>query len=69
MIDKLPLTQNDLDNLAASFITPELAKQAGLFRVDDVEGAEIVGKKRKAGTDYATTSPSFVFNELSPADS
>jgi hypothetical protein len=53
MINKLPLTQNDLESLARSFITPELAEKARLFRVDDLEGSELFGKKRKKGVDWA----------------
>jgi hypothetical protein len=53
MINKQPLTHGDLETLARSFITAELADEAKLFRVDDIEGAEIVGKKRAAGTDYS----------------
>lgn len=49
MIDKQPLTGADLQNLASSFITPELAKRAGLFRVDSITGAEMVGQLNKAG--------------------
>jgi hypothetical protein len=53
MIIKLPLTQADLETLSRSFITPKLAEQAGLFRADDLEGSEIVGKKRNAANDYS----------------
>jgi hypothetical protein len=53
MTNKQPLTHGDLEILKRSFITPELAEEAKLFRVDDIEGAEIVGKKRTAGADYS----------------
>jgi hypothetical protein len=53
MTNKLPLAHSDIETLARSFITPELADEAKLFRVDDIEGAEIVGKKRTAGADYS----------------
>jgi uncharacterized protein (DUF927 family) len=43
MTDKRPLTAGDLENLAASFITPELAHKAQLFRVSDGEGRSLVG--------------------------
>jgi uncharacterized protein (DUF927 family) len=43
MTDKRPLTTSDLENLAASFITPELAHKAQLFRVSDGEGRSLVG--------------------------
>ncbi len=43
MTDKKPLTPDDLENLAASFITPELAHKARLFRVSDGEGRALVG--------------------------
>lgn len=45
------LTHNDLDGLAKSYITPELARQAGLFRVDSAEGGRIVGRNGKG--DYS----------------
>jgi uncharacterized protein (DUF927 family) len=43
MNDQRPLTSDDLENLAASFITPELAQKARLFRVSDGEGRALVG--------------------------
>lgn len=45
------LTSNDLAGLARSYITPELARQAGLSRVDSAEGGRIVG--RNGSGDYA----------------
>jgi P4 family phage/plasmid primase-like protien len=39
-----PLTPADLDMLARSWITPELAEQAQLSRVDSDAGAQIVGR-------------------------
>lgn len=45
------LTAEDLGILGKSFITPEIARQANLFRVDSVEGARLVG--RNGGGDYA----------------
>ena len=47
------LTEKDYSNLTHSFITPEIADAAGLRRVSDLDGAEMVGRPRKAGTDYA----------------
>src|ERR1051325_648139 len=38
------LTPGDLNLLQNSFITPELAQQAGIFRVDSREGAALVGR-------------------------
>jgi hypothetical protein len=38
--------------LARSYITPELAQQARLYRVDSLEGARLVGREGKRG-DYA----------------
>lgn len=46
------LTDEDFDSLAKSYITPELAEQAKLFRVDSFEGARIVGREGRSG-DYA----------------
>lgn len=46
------LTSDDLDRLAKSFISPELARQARLFRVDSIEGARIIGREGRSG-DYA----------------
>jgi hypothetical protein len=45
------LTNADLETLAASFISPELAQRAGLFRVDTYEGARLIG--RNGNADYA----------------
>lgn len=50
-MNKQLLTEADLENLSASFIPPELAQAAGLFRVDRHEGALIVGRNGKA--DYS----------------
>lgn len=58
------LTKVDLDSLEKAYITPELAEQAGLFRVDSAEGARIVGREAKRG-DYAGT----VFPYYRPGDS
>jgi hypothetical protein len=69
MTHKQPLTQSDLDNLARSFITAGIAEQAGFFRVNDLEGAEIVGAKRSAGTDYSGVAmPYFLPEESSPRE-
>jgi hypothetical protein len=46
-----PLTGNDLATLDKSYITPDLAKQAGIFRVDSHEGAELVGRNGRG--DYS----------------
>src|SRR5687768_11247699 len=45
------LTRNDLAMLQRSFITPELARQARLFRVDSREGGRMVG--RNGNGDYS----------------
>ncbi|MGA9996644.1 MAG: DUF3854 domain-containing protein [Pyrinomonadaceae bacterium] len=45
------LTDADLRWLAASFVSPELAQSAGLFRVDTHDGGMIVG--RNGNADYA----------------
>jgi len=69
MTNKLPLTHGDLETLKRSFITPELADEAKLFRVDDIEGAEIVGKKRAAGTDYSGIAfPFFMPEQTAPRE-
>lgn len=46
------LTEADHESLARSYITPELAQGAGIFRVDSITGAEIVGRTPKANVDY-----------------
>jgi hypothetical protein len=55
------LTQRDLEDLAArSWITAELAELAGLWRVDDAGGRELVGSKRRedhAGIVFPYTLP------------
>jgi hypothetical protein len=45
------LTDDDLNSLARSYIPPELARRAGLYRVDSSEGGRIVG--RNGTGDYA----------------
>lgn len=45
--NKLPLTESDLLMLGQSYITPELAEQARIFRVDSPSGAFLVGQKNK----------------------
>jgi hypothetical protein len=45
------LTNGDLESLARSFITPELARQAKLYRADSIEGARLVG--RNGSRDYS----------------
>lgn len=50
-MNKQPLTEADFNRLSASFICPELAQSAGIFRVDSPDGAEMVGRNGKA--DYA----------------
>lgn len=46
MIDEYHgLTDTDLDNLTKSYITPELAFEADLYRVSDSEGLRLLGKK------------------------
>jgi hypothetical protein len=50
-MNPLPLTERDLAMLAESYITAELAMQAGLFRVDSEEGGRLVG--RNGHGDYA----------------
>lgn len=47
------LTERDYSNLRNSFITPEIVESARLRRLSDLEGAETIGRPRKAGTDYA----------------
>lgn len=44
-----PLTERDYTDLLSSWITREIADQAQLRRVDDHEGREVIGQKRKAG--------------------
>lgn len=53
LLPHAPLTQTDFARLAESCIPSELATAADLYRVDTHDGAELVGRKPKAGTDYA----------------
>jgi hypothetical protein len=50
-MNKQSLTDADLRLLSASFISPELAQSAGLFRVDSRDGGLLVG--RNGNGDYA----------------
>lgn len=47
------LKAEDLRNLEQNFVTREIAELAKLRRVDSITGAEIVGKREKAGFDYS----------------
>lgn len=46
-------TNRDYQNFAASFITSEIATAAKLRRAEDIEGAELIGRKPRAGTKYS----------------
>src|SRR5262245_24519078 len=62
-----PLTQADLANLEASFITPELAEVAGLRRVDSPTGAALVGQN--GSSDYSgIVFPYFLPDEDRPRE-
>jgi hypothetical protein len=50
-MNKQPLTEADLKLLSASFISPDLAHVAGIFRVDSPEGAELV--RGNGNADYS----------------
>ncbi|MDX6269893.1 MAG: hypothetical protein QOD28_1116 [Acidobacteriota bacterium] len=47
-MNKQPLTEADFNRLSASFICPDLAQSAGIFRVDSPDGAEMVGRNGNA---------------------
>jgi hypothetical protein len=47
------LTAADLAKLEQSYITQDLAEDAGIYRVDTHEGARIVGRTPSKGHDYA----------------
>lgn len=57
------LTSADLSTLAASLITPALAKRARLYRVNREEGAELVGRKA-----YREDCSGIVFPIIRPQD-
>jgi uncharacterized protein (DUF927 family) len=46
---KATLTMTDLQNLQVGYITPELAQAAGIYRVDSLEGARLVGQLSRKG--------------------
>jgi hypothetical protein len=63
------LTPPDYENFANSFITPEIVEEAKICRVTNLEGAEIVGRKPNANTDYAGVSfPYFLPEQTSPRE-
>lgn len=47
------LSQTDFERLGHSFISREIAEQAKLRRVNEEEGAAIVGRKRNANSSYS----------------
>ncbi|MDQ3636078.1 MAG: DUF3854 domain-containing protein [Acidobacteriota bacterium] len=58
------LTSDDIKNLHQSFISDELIRSSGIYPVDDIGGAEIIGRKPNANTNYA----GIVFPYFFPAD-
>jgi hypothetical protein len=67
LVDGVPLTAEDLAHLAASWITEELANQAGIFRVESYQGAELVG--RKDGTAGQGKYSGIIFPNIAPGSS
>src|ERR1044071_9562095 len=66
-MNKQALTDADLRLLAASFVSPELAQSAGIFRVDSHDGGLIVG--RNGNADYAgLIFPYFLPGKTSPRE-
>jgi hypothetical protein len=61
------LTWADLEGLGKSSITPELADRAGLYRVDDVTGREIVGY-RGSGDCSGIVIPNILPGETRPRE-
>ena len=47
------LTDRDRRWFESSFITSDLANEAGIVRVDTISGAELIGRQPKAGANYA----------------
>lgn len=47
------LTASDFESFQRSFITSEITRAAGIFRVSDEQGAEILCRKQQAGKYYA----------------
>ncbi|MCI0485015.1 MAG: DUF3854 domain-containing protein [Blastocatellia bacterium] len=51
--DRSGLTESDFASLARSYIDRDLAREAGLFRVDSHEGAQLVGQPLTAYRDFS----------------
>jgi hypothetical protein len=49
----LDLTANDVENFEASFITPDMVHAGGIHRVNDDDGAAIVGRRSRNGSCYS----------------
>lgn len=63
------LSQNDLTNFAASFITPEIIEQAELRRVKSDSGAEMLGRTPTARKDLSGIAfPYFLPESTSPRE-
>jgi hypothetical protein len=63
------LTASDLLHFAHSFIMPEIIEAAAIFRVADLEGAEMVGGKRSAYKDFAGIAfPYFLPEQSDPRE-
>jgi hypothetical protein len=61
-IKSLPLTADDLAALGNSYINPDVAVRAGVFRVDNENGAALVGQSARNGRQFS----GLVFPYLSP---
>lgn len=61
-IKSLPLTADDIAALEGSYISPDVAADAGVFRVDSSNGAALVGQSARNGRSFSGV----VFPYLSP---
>jgi hypothetical protein len=65
-VQGLPLTAADLANFARCGIPPAMLERAGVFRVDSVEGARIVGRRPGSGDYSGIVFPYFWPGEAHP---
>jgi hypothetical protein len=63
------LTDADLERLRARYIPEDIAERAGIYRVSSQQGAELVGRRSSATTDYAgIVIPNFWPGERTPRE-
>lgn len=64
MNNELPLNSRDLENFRRSFIDDEVIARAKIYRVDNDEGARLVGRRPSVNEDYSGIIFPYFFPDL-----